>query len=246
MDPLRYHEICEANHRILNPLTAAKLELLGEIVRLSPGDRMLDLACGKGEALCQWSHRYGISGTGVDTSSVFLSAAEERAAELGVADRVDFVGADASTYQADPASYDLVSCMGATWIGGGLVGTIELMRRAVKPTGLLLIGEVYWAEPMPDAALTALGMQRDDFASLVGTLDRFEGAGCELVEMVLADGDSWDRYCAAQWWTVNRWLNDNPDHEDVAEVREILQQSRRSHLEYGRRYLGWGVFVVRP
>lgn len=246
MEPLTYHEICEANHHILNPLTAAKLELLGEIVRLGPGDRMLDLACGKGEALCQWSRRHGITGTGVDISEVFLTAAEARAAQLGVTDKIDFVRADASTYDAEPASYDVVSCMGATWIGGGLVGTVDLMRKAVKPDGVMLIGEVYWAEPPPDAALEAFGMQPDDFASLVGTLDRFESAGCELVEMVLADGDSWDRYCAAQWWTVNRWLHEHPNHEDAEEVRTILRKSRRSHLEYGRGYMGWGVFVVRP
>ena len=29
-------------------------------------------------------------------------------------------------------------------------------------------------------------------------------------------------------------------------MREFLEKSRRSHLEYGRRYLGWGVFVLLP
>jgi hypothetical protein len=70
-------------------------------------------------------------------------------------------------------------------------------------------------------------------------------AGAELVEMVLADGDSWDRYEASQWWTVERWLRDNPDHPDAGEMREYLVSSRRSHLQYQRRYLGWGVFVLR-
>src|SRR5215469_10414694 len=33
---LRYHEIAEAGHRILNPFTATKLDLLGDICRLTP------------------------------------------------------------------------------------------------------------------------------------------------------------------------------------------------------------------
>ena len=63
---LRFHEISEANHRILNPFTLEKLLLLGDICRLKPGTRQLDLACGKGEMLCQWARAYGILGTGVD------------------------------------------------------------------------------------------------------------------------------------------------------------------------------------
>ena len=84
------------------------------------------------------------------------------------------------------------------------------------------------------------------FASLTGTLDRFEDAGLELVEMVLADEDSWDRYQAAQWWNVAAWLDEHPGHADAAEMRAYLHRSRRSHLAYGRRYLGWGVFVLQP
>ncbi|MFC7099113.1 hypothetical protein ACFQQB_00515 [Nonomuraea rubra] len=44
---LRFHEIAESGHRILNPLTDDKLNLLGEICDFAPGTRILDLACGK-------------------------------------------------------------------------------------------------------------------------------------------------------------------------------------------------------
>ena len=46
---LRYHEIAEAYHRILNPFSEDQLMLLGDICSLQPDDRQLDLACGKGE-----------------------------------------------------------------------------------------------------------------------------------------------------------------------------------------------------
>ena len=45
---LAQHEIAEAGHRILNPIDIDKLMLLGEVCRLGPGQRQLDLACGKG------------------------------------------------------------------------------------------------------------------------------------------------------------------------------------------------------
>jgi SAM-dependent methyltransferase len=252
MADLRQHEIAEAGHRILNPFTDEKLMLLGEVCRLREGLRQLDLACGKGEMLCRWAAHFGVAGVGVDLSEVFLAAARARADELGVADRVRFEHGDASqvdvepgSFNVEPGSFDIVSCIGATWIGGGLAGTIELMRPALRPDGLLLVGEPYWHEDPPPEAHTALDLGPGEFTSLVGTLERFEAAGTRLVEMVLADGDSSDRYVASQWWTVTEWLRDNGDDPDAPAMREYLDNARRSHLAYGRRYLGWGVFVLR-
>ena len=93
MDVLRQHEIAEAGHRILNPFTDQKLELLGELCRWRRDMRLLDLCSGEGEMLCTWAHRHGIRGLGVDISEVFVPAAQARAAHLGVADRARFVRA---------------------------------------------------------------------------------------------------------------------------------------------------------
>ncbi|MFB9533312.1 SAM-dependent methyltransferase [Nonomuraea roseola] len=238
---LRFHEIAESRHRILNPITDDKLDLLGEICRIREGARQLDLACGKAEMLSRWSARYGLSGVGVDISEVFLAAARERAAELGVSDRLTFVHGDAGGYTTEER-FDLVSCIGATWIGGGLTGTLDLMRPMLRPDGLALVGEPYWISDPPASAMKEL----EGFTSLAGTDDRFEAAGFELVEMVLANPDSWDRYMASQWLTLSDWLLANPDDADAPALRDFLRQSRRSHLEYGRQHLGWGVFVLRP
>jgi SAM-dependent methyltransferase len=242
---IRLHEISEANHRILNPYSEEKLMLLGGICRLQAGMQQLDLACGKAEMLCQWAKRWGIGGVGVDLSPVFLAAARARAVELGVEDRVTLVEADAGAYLAAAKSFDIVSCIGATWIGGGLVGTLRLMLPALKEGGLLLVGEPYWIDPPPAEAYEAYGVSADEYTSLAGILDRFESCGLELVEMVLADHDSWDRYSVAQWWTAYEWIRANPDDPDVPTLREMTDRWRRIYLTYGRRYFGWGVFVLR-
>ena len=153
---LRFHEIAETNHHILNPFSEDKLMLLGEICRLKAGMHQLDLCCGKAEMLCQWARRWGIEGIGVDISKVFLAAAHERADEMGVSSQLTFIEADAGKYAAAPNSFDIVSCIGATWIGGGLVGTLKLMLPALKAGGLLLVGEPYWIEPPPEAAYAAM------------------------------------------------------------------------------------------
>lgn len=53
------------------------------------------------------------------------------------------------------------------------------------------------AEPPPEA-YAPMRIRPDEFTSLLGTAERLAAAGVELVEMVLADQDNWDRYVAAQ------------------------------------------------
>ena len=242
---LRFHEISEANHHILNPYTQTELMLLGEVCRLEPSMRQLDLACGKGEMLCQWARQWDIRGVGVDISKVFLKAARHRAVELNVQNKVTFIEADAGKFSTEGEQFDIVSCIGATWIGNGLAGTVKLMLPALKPGGLLLIGEPFWNETPPDETYTSSNISKDEFTTLVSTLDRIEAAGLKLVEMVLATPHTWDRYIAAQWWTVDEWLQSHPTDADAARLGEWIAASKRDYLEYSRRYLGWGVFVLK-
>ena len=244
---LRFHEIAERNHRILNPFTEEQLLLLGNICGLRADMRQLDLCCGKGEMLSRWSAQFGITGVGVDISVVFLEAARLRAAELDVADRLTFVEADAGAYPIPAGTFDIVSCIGATWIGGGLAGTLRLMRPGLRDRdGLLLVGEPYWIDEPPDEAYAAIvDGDRELFATLTGTLGRIEAAGLELVEMVVADHHGWDRYVAKQWLTVSNWLRANGDAPEATEIRQLHERYRREYLSYTRRYLGWGVFVLR-
>src|SRR6185436_2031131 len=157
---------------------------------LKAGMRQLDLACGKGEMLCQWAKAYQITGHGVDISPVFIEAARQRASELGVDNSLTFEVSDAGKYTAETKAFDVVSCIGASWIGGGLAGTIRLMLPALKDGGLMLMGEPYWVDNPPQSAYQVVANGRDTYASLEGTLDWIEEAGMELVELVMADENS--------------------------------------------------------
>ncbi|MFI7215812.1 SAM-dependent methyltransferase [Micromonospora maritima] len=146
MELPRSFTVREGDLRVLNPIDEAKLATLGRAVKLAPGAELLDLCSGKGELLCTWARDHGITGTGVDISTVFTAAARDRATELGVADRVRFVHGDAAAYvPARPV--DVACCVGATWIGGGVPGTLELLDRALRPGGMALVGEPYWRRP---------------------------------------------------------------------------------------------------
>jgi SAM-dependent methyltransferase len=245
VDLPRSFTIRESGHRIHNPFDSDKLATLGRALALSPGTRMLDLACGSGEMLCTWARDHHVTGTGVDISTVFIAAAQARAIELGVAEQVTFVHGDASTAVADDP-VDIAACIGATWIGGGVPGTVDLLRRSLRPRGMLLIGEPYWRREPPDQATIegCHATSKDEFRPLPELIEQFGELGCDVVEMVLADQDSWDRYVAAQWLNIRRWLDNNPDDELAEQMRAELTTAPARHARYQREYLGWGVFAL--
>ncbi len=244
-DLAREHTIRESSHRVINPITPEQLAMLGRAIGMPPGTRILDLACGRGELLCTWARDHDATGLGLDISTVFLEGAHRRAAELGVADRVRFVHADATGYVAEEP-VDLACCLGATWIGDGVPGTLELLAASLRPGGLAVVGHPYWRVlPPDDEAVTGSQMtSRDDLLELSELMEQFLALGWQPVEMVLADQGSWDRYRAAQWLNVWRWLADNPDDELAPSMRAELTSDPVRYTRYQREYLGWGAFVL--
>lgn len=245
LDIPRIFTISESEHRIHNPFTEEKYATLGRVLRMKPDTHILDLGSGSGEMLCTWARDHAITGVGIDMSQLFSEQARHRAEKLGVSSRVQFIHNDATGYVAEE-KFDAVACIGATWIAGGFAGTVGLLAQSLKPGGFMLIGEPYWRQlPETEEIAQACGVSTiADFLTLPELVSAFDGLGYDVVEMVLADQEGWDRYEAAKWLTMRRWLEANPNDDFVAEVRTELNISPKRHVTYAREYFGWGVFAL--
>ena len=245
MDIPRIFNITESAHRIHNPFTPEKLATLGGALRLEPGTRVLDLGSGSGEMLCTWARDYGITGVGIDMSKLFSGQAKLRAEQLGVADRVEFIHGDAAGYVSNE-KVGVAACVGATWIGGGVGGTIDLLAKSLCTNGVILIGEPYWLRlpPTEEVAKGCGAGSIADFLMLPELIESFGNLGYDVVEMVLADQEGWDRYEAAKWLTMRRWLEANLGDDFAKEVRAQLTSEPGRYAAYTREFLGWGVFAL--
>jgi hypothetical protein len=101
-----------------------------------PGERVVDIGCGTGAASIELGERVGISGhvLGVDVSEPMLARAAER---LPTDVPVEFVRADATTYQFQPAAFDLLFSRFGVMFFAEPSRAFTNLRTALRPGGRL-------------------------------------------------------------------------------------------------------------
>lgn len=118
-----------------------------------PGSLLLDLACGKGALTVALAERFGWRAVGVDALSPFIDDARRRAEAAGLADRCAFHVGDlrepAAGEPAEGADVGLVLGIGGAF-EGGLAALVGVLRRRVKPGGLMLFDDCVMQAGAPE------------------------------------------------------------------------------------------------
>jgi len=81
VNPHKFSAIAHRDHDYCNPITAAKIERLLDLLQLGAGASVLDLGCGRGELSLRVIERFGCLVTAIDRSSPMLDAARKRLAD---------------------------------------------------------------------------------------------------------------------------------------------------------------------
>ena len=240
-----FHErmgIVHALHRLWNPLPDAVIDELAELMDLGPGRRVLDIGCGAGELIVRWARDRGVSAVGVDCSPWALTQARSRrdAAELDVA----FVEARGEEFETNER-FDVVSCLGASWIWGGYRGTLRALKAFVRSGGFVVVAEPFrLREPDPEY-LEGVGLKREELHDLPELLEIAVEEGLRPLTLLGSSPTDWDRYETRQLAAVDRWMRANPDHPDRESVWEETLKGVRLHLRWGRETLGDALVLLR-
>jgi methyltransferase family protein len=239
-----WHAVVESAHDIQNPTSEEKIRQLGRRLGLGRGSHVVDIASGRSGPAILLAKEFGCRITCVERAPEFLAAARELVGRAGLEDQIELVQADAATYEL--GRYDAALCIGATFVYGGLVPTIERLRVAAP---LLAVGEPYWRTwplpPEPGLGGSALRTDEDAWLPLPETVERAESVGVRVVSLIASSEDDWDRYESLHWQMLDRWLAANPDHPQAEEFRARGAADRERYLRWERAVMGWAIFVCR-
>jgi SAM-dependent methyltransferase len=232
-----FHAVAERDHEIQNPIGADKLRVLGERLGLAPGQRVLDIACGRGGPAIVLASTFGCRLVGVEKANEFATAARERVAANGLEELITIHEQDAADFTIEPEAWDAALCLGASWIWGGLEGTVAALVSGVRRGGHVAVGDVYLRRE--DGAVDG------EFASLAETVRRFERAGPPVTTLITASEHDWDAYESRHWASLEEWLAENADDPGAGEIRAEHEKSKWGYLEGGREVQGWAILAGR-
>ena len=86
-----------------------KLDMICRKLRLKPGDTFLDIGCGWGALVCHAAQHYGVRAHGVTLAENQYALAKEKAAKLGLQDRVTI---ELKDYTRLEGSFDKIASIG--------------------------------------------------------------------------------------------------------------------------------------
>ena len=247
MNQAKYSAISHRDLSICNPLSEAKIEQAIQLLAMRPTERAIDFGAGKGEFLIRLIERYGASATAVELENSQISELPGLLQKRISPEKVSVVLKDAKRYIVEDlgSPYDVGICVGSTHALGGYGKTLDALQQAVKPKGLLLIGDLYWKKSPSPEFLEFLGGNETDQGTHEGNILEAEKRGLVPLWSCVTSEDDFDTY---EWRTskaIEDYVNEHPDDPDREDLLERVQHWRHATLKWGRDTWGFGLYLFR-
>ncbi len=244
MNFLELKNISERYLDLVNPTTPEKILTAGRVAGMKKDSRVIDFGCGYGEELILWVKEFGITGIGIDIRPAACERAREKIKVQGLENHIEIVCGNASEYKFEPQSYDIATCIGATFCWkGGFQDAVREMKRAIKPGGYLIVGEAYW---LHSDVPVEFAQREQSITSERELLRMAHAEGLELIYVLHSSHDDWDHYESENLHGLSDWLDENPTQPAREEVIQHLHESQEEYLQFGREHFGWALYVLKP
>jgi ubiquinone/menaquinone biosynthesis C-methylase UbiE len=181
---------------------------LVEVAQLAPGDRVLDLGCGRGASLFPAAAAVGPTGAvlGLDLAPTMV---ELTAADAHDLPQVDVRLGDADDPEVPPGSYDVVLASQVIFFLPSVADALRRWSRLLRPGGRIAFSSFGARDPVADGAMKAIapllvggppprGVSTAEVENAEAITRTVAAAGLELVEVTsetfrtsFADADAW-------------------------------------------------------
>jgi SAM-dependent methyltransferase len=208
---------------------------------LRPGQRLLDVGCGLGDAALAFSADLGEQGevVGIDGSAAMLGEARRRATSATC--KVRFCVGDAIALDEPDDSFDAVRCERMLQWVSDPVGAVREMARVVRPQGLVCLTDSDWSTLEFDVGNPDLSRRvRETFAVDRGRQTTVGGRLARLAESV-------GLVPVAETSATQVWSSWDPDRSDRPHGWAPMARTAEAMVEAGqlpRDQVPWFVEIV--
>lgn len=235
----------EAGHHlmdIMNPLSDAGLDDVVARLRVQPGDRVLDIACGHGDFAMRVAALQPASVCGVDLSPWTIRRARRRIDEVGTEDStpIELWIGDGRAFvdrRADDR-WDVIALIGAPWVWGGFDPAMRALADRLRPGGRLVIADIVAVEP---AARERLPKTYGNPGTIEEQRQQILGAGLVVLDEVATEPADWRAYDDRVMAGIRAWLTTFPDDRSYLD-----HQLEYEGIRHGDDDAGWHVWIVGP
>ena len=225
--------------------TASTLRALSLVPDLGPEARVLDVGCGTGPHTLLLAQQLPARIVAVDNHAPYVDALNQRARDLGIADRLDVRVGDMRHLDVEPGSFNLIWSEGAIYLMGFEAGLRE-WHRLLAPGGHIAVTEVCWTKPDPPRDCAKFWAQEYPAMRDVGTLlGVIEECGLNIVgHFTLPPSAWWDDFYRPLQGNVIRFRERHRHEPDAQTVADQVQREIDIWQTYSEFY-SYEFFVMR-
>ena len=232
-----------------SPLSDQKVSRLIDLVELESGSRVLDAGCGEGEFLIRLIEAKDVEGLGIDSNSEVLKIAREKAKQRIPDANCIFQKRDLQKRSIKENDFEMAICIGSTHAFGegeaAYGNAIGKLSRAVKPDGLILIGEGYWKKDPDQEYLDLIGDPVGIYHDHAGNMAFAEKRGLLPIYAATSNEEEWDEFESSYRKKLERLAKENPSDPDISQKLERNREWRAGYEKWGRDTMGFGFYLFR-
>ncbi|MGP3733795.1 SAM-dependent methyltransferase [Streptomyces sp. GDS52] len=165
-------------------------DFVSDRLRLTPGDRVLDVGSGNGKATVHIARRHGVNVTGITLSSHQARQATELAEDSGLAGSVEFTVHDMLELSFPDASFDAAYAIETVCHAQDRTDVFSGLARVLRPGGLVTVTDFLLVRPLESEDHRSLveGAMKNYQQGPMLTRSEYEecvrAAGLEVVEFL--------------------------------------------------------------